>query len=158
MSWAKLLKPKEEEPEQDIQPIGPENSVQEEDETLKMGPQKMIPEEDNPFALTNEEANAISAAQDLITTDPEKIKTVTQIRDPAAYALAHMQIAWERQEGAADLAALDEALISNLAMFECARSGEDNRAKLFAKAIQAITTQEFELEKSTGSKLLGQKG
>lgn len=151
MSWAKLLrKPEELAPETDFSSpptVEPEQA-----------PPTPPQEEENPFALTDEEANAISAAQDLITTDPEKIKTVTQIRDPAAYALAHMQIAWERQEGANDLAALDEALISNLAMFECARSGDDNRAKLFAKAIQAITTQEFELEKSTGSKLLGQKG
>lgn len=111
--------------------------------------------DENPFAGGDDEATAISAAQDLITTDREKIKAVSNLRDPVAYAIAHMQIEWEKQEGADALAAVDESLISNLEILENSRQGKDNRAKLFADAIKAINMQEFEMEKSTGNKLMG---
>lgn len=155
MSWEDLRKKAV--PEMEI-PIGPEKSVQEEDETLKVGrPQKTIPDgfDDNPFAGGEDETSAISAAQDLITTDSQKIKAVSNLRDPVAYALAHMQIEWEKQEGAELLAKVDESLITNLEILENSRQGKDNRAKLFADAIKAINIQEFEMEKSTGNKLMG---
>lgn len=111
-------------------------------------------EEDNPFTSGSEET-AITAAQDLTTCDPQKIKTVTQVKNPFAFAYLHTVAEWERQEGAAELAALDDMFGHNLEMFEESRRGKDNRARLMAEIYKALRQQEIDQEQSAGSKLMG---
>lgn len=110
--------------------------------------------DNNPFAL-QDEATTIEAARDLITVDADLLKMVAQQRNPKAFAALYAVAHWERMEKASQLADLDEKIGDLLLMFGCSKEGKNNRAQLFAEVLKSQMNAEFQLQKSTGDKLMG---
>lgn len=135
---------------------------EEEDDPEVVEPPQQTPiqtyvEEENPFKMDDGET-AVTAAQDLHTTDPEKIKTLGNVANPKAFAFGHMFTYWEQLEGAEELAKLDEVFLMDLEKFQIGRAGKDNRAKLFADVLKADMAREFQERISgTADKALGRK-
>lgn len=112
-------------------------------------------EEDNPFALLNDEASAVETVQLMVSPEAERLPMIAQNESPKAYAVLYAKAHWMQQHGSVERAELRRKIGDYLLMFGVSRKGKENRATKVLDALKFINQQEFELEKSTGRKLVG---
>lgn len=112
-------------------------------------------EEDNPFALLNDEASAVETVQLMVSPEAERLPMIAQNESPKAYAVLYAKAHWMQQHGSVERAELRRKIGNYLLMFGVSRKGKENRASKVLDALKFINQQEFELEKSTGRKLVG---
>lgn len=163
---------------QTTKPIGPENSVQEEIEPLKVGSQKIIPEsdllsvaapnneEDNPF-MSSDDATAIDTIQELIHSDDDKINMPQKAILRETLGITAVQIHGdfcesleEKYHFKSKTKMFDRKFAAWLYVHSCGYKGQ--RAQQAFEAVKAVNTQNFMMGgltenggKSKKDKLLG---
>lgn len=109
----------------------------------------------NPFGQLSDDASAVETVQQLIDPDPDRLPMIANNESPKAYAVLFAKAYWMQQHKAVERAKLRREIGNCLLKFGVSRKGKENRASAVLESLKFLQQQQFELEKSTGSKLMG---
>lgn len=124
-------------------------------EPIQEQPQPLPVDDVNPFGQMSDDASAVETVQQLIDPDPDRLPMIANNESPKAYAVLFAKAYWMQQHNAVDGAELRREIGNCLLKFGVSRKGKENRASAVLESLKFLQQQQFELEKSTGSKLMG---